>query len=91
MTISEAQASIEDAEKWQLWLEPVTQLTFEQLNYLREILARFGNDHKPENVLQIRSRFCDGNRHLLLDNIWAGHFKEMSYKLRELQIPHTFC
>lgn len=47
--------------------------------------------NKPENVLQVRKQYCTGKRHLLLDNIWVGHSREMSYKLRELQIPHTFC
>ncbi|HMW03059.1 MAG TPA: hypothetical protein PKE58_23165 [Acidobacteriota bacterium] len=91
MTISEEQASIEDIDGWQLWLEPVTQLTFEQLNYLRKILARLGTGNQPENVLQVRKQYCTGKRHLLLDNIWAGNYKEMSLHLRKLQIPHTFC
>lgn len=91
LCLGPAASNVEDIDGWQLWLEPVTQLTFEQLNYLREILARFGTGNKPENVLQVRERYCTGKRHLLLDNIWAGNYKEMSLHLRKLQIPHTFC
>ena len=91
LCLGPAASNVEDIDGWQLWLEPVTQLTFEQLNYLREILARFGTGNKPQNVLQVRKQYCTGKRHLLLDNIWAGNYKEMSLHLRKLQIPHTFC
>ena len=48
-----------------LYLEPVATLNFAQLRLIRDIV------HDTGNMLQLRAKYCDQQRHLLIENAHA--------------------
>ncbi|MEZ4869327.1 MAG: hypothetical protein R3C14_48845 [Caldilineaceae bacterium] len=71
-----------------LYLEPVATLNFAQLRLIRDI-ARDPFAREPLNMLQLKAKYCDQQRHLLIEQAeleqavgWVDQFIKM-------QIPFT--
>ncbi len=73
----------DDTPAIEIYLEPVTSLTFAQLRLIRDI-AR-----DTLNMLQLREKYCDQQRHLLIENADAEEAKAWLDEFIELQTPFT--
>lgn len=73
----------DDTPAIEIYLEPVSSLTFAQLRLIRDIA------HDTLNMLQLREKYCDQQRHLLIENADAEEASEWLDAFIKLQTPFT--
>jgi hypothetical protein len=67
-----------------IWLEPVENLSFHQLNQLQQMLKL-----SVVNLKKMKEDYCDGKRHLLLKDAPAEKVAEIAAMLNDLSIAHS--
>lgn len=73
----------DDTPAIEIYLEPVTSLAFAQLRLIRDIA------HDTLNMLQLREKYCDQQRHLLIENADAEEAKAWLDEFIKWQTPFT--
>lgn len=65
-----------------LWLSPVKDLSFEQLRMIKKVF-----DFHDLNILEMKKKYSNGERHLLCDGIHPEDAKEKAKELSRFSIP----
>ena len=67
-----------------IWLEPVASLSFRQLDQVQRLLKL-----PVVNLKTMKEQYCDGRRHLLLEDTPAERAVEIADILNDLGIAHS--